>query len=272
MVKKIKRETVTDAVIGHLVDLVASQVWRPGDRLPGELDLARQLGVGRTSVREALKVLQVLGVVTRGNEGTFVSDPLPVGLLDELLRTDATSSRASPAHLYEARRIVEGEIAWLAVQSCDDAAIRDLESIYERMRSLPSDAIDAYLDLDLSFHRRLCEVVGNPILTKMWSVVSGALTDRRREAKLERRTRLPKVESGVHRSIHAPLIDAMKRGDAEAAREVIHVVLGQMEQAFEANPEEEAGPPPPAVADGCNVDSTVVDRPASTPVSMPIRD
>ena len=231
MIQKVKRQTVTDSVIRQLIDLVASGAWPLGGRLPGELELAKQLGVGRTSVREALKALQVLGVLTRGNEGTFVAHTLPIEMLDDLLRVRLTAVGIDAAYLYQARRLLEGEIAWLAAQLRTADDIRELEAIWRRLKSLPAESVDEYLDLDMAFHRRLCGVVGNPILTKMWIIVFDALIDRRQQIRRARQSRIASRDrSGVgYPSIHEPLLQALRSGDADGARSVIHSVLREME-------------------------------------------
>lgn len=237
MLQKVKRQTVTDAVIRQLIDLVASGAWPLGGKLPGELELAKQLGVGRTSVREALKALQVLGVLTRGNEGTFVAHTLPIEMLDDLLRVRLPAVGIDAAYLYQARRILEGEIGALAAQMRTANDIRDLDIIWRQMKSLPSEAVDEYLDLDMAFHRRLCAVVGNPILTKMWIIVFDALVDRREQVRRARQSRIATRQNAhaPYVSIHEPLLHALRHGDADKAREVIHTVLLEMERSVVSN-------------------------------------
>src|SRR5262245_25549515 len=112
----ISRPAITDEIVNRLSRLILDERLRPGDRLPSEYALMSQLGVGRSSLREAIKTLRALGVVdvVNGN-GMFVarggaalgSKPLSWGLL----------MRDSGAReLVDARRLIEGELAALAAE------------------------------------------------------------------------------------------------------------------------------------------------------------
>src|SRR6476469_4925729 len=99
-----------ERIAARLVDEVRSGALAPGERLPGERELARRLGVGRSSVREAIASLQVDGVVvTRPGSGTYVADEPP-------LARDAAAADVSPSALLEARALVEPRIAALAAR------------------------------------------------------------------------------------------------------------------------------------------------------------
>ena len=234
MLKRVRRKSVADSVIEQLMDQIASGAWVEGDRIPAEHELAEMLGVGRTSVREALKAMQVLGLVTRGNEGTYVADVLPLHVLDDRLRLRLSAADLETAHLYEARRVLEGEIARLAAERCVPSDVDELEAVWTQMKDLPLEDLDGYLDLDMTFHTRLCEIAGNPVLTQMWTIAFEAHRARRAQVKRARQLRVS-ASSGRHerpRSTHALLLNALREGHGDDARSVVHEVLSHLEKAM----------------------------------------
>lgn len=213
-----------EQIADRLVDDLRRGVLRPGQRLPGERDLAAQLGVGRASVREALGALAVRGIVeTRPGAGSFVT----ADALERLAASDAMRDKpslpadAGPDALLEARRAIEPEIAALAAQrgageDPDVAALLD-----EMARSAdPRDPEQRrrWSDADRAFHRQLAVVTGNPVLIAvadhLASLMDQPLWQQLRDESIAvpGRTTLQLAE---HRLIAAAIAD----GDAAAARQ-----------------------------------------------------
>src|SRR5690606_11174737 len=109
MLKKVDRVSVADAVIEQLVDLIKRGELQPGDRVPGELELASELGVGRTTIREALKALQYMGLIERDHEGTVVSESALQKAFDRVIQVGVLTSQVDWRQLFQARRALEGE-------------------------------------------------------------------------------------------------------------------------------------------------------------------
>jgi len=195
----------------------------PGERLPGERELAQQLGVGRASVREALGYLQVRGVVeTRRGAGSFVSrdaadaladaDPAPPGL--------ALTADAGPAAVLEAREVVEPGMAALAARSATAGDVERLHALLDRMAGAcdPGDPDQrrVWSDADRDFHRAIATATGNPVLAAVGAhlarVMDQPLWQRLRDdsTSVPGRTTLQLAE---HRLIAAAIAD----GDAAAA-------------------------------------------------------
>ena len=85
-IRPLNRESVTSSIINRLTDLLISGELKPGDKLPTEMELAEQLGVGRNSVREAIKMLSYLGVIEiRRGIGTFVANSMPESVVNPLI-------------------------------------------------------------------------------------------------------------------------------------------------------------------------------------------
>src|SRR6478672_517201 len=153
-----------ERIASRLAEDVRSGALAPGERLPGERELARRLGVGRSSVREAIAALQVDGVVvTRPGSGTYVADAPPVA------RGEDTAADVSPSALLEARALVEPRIAALAAQRAGQGG-RDAES--ERLLDAMESGALPWNDADRLFHLRLAELTANPVLAALAGQIS----------------------------------------------------------------------------------------------------
>ena len=180
-----------------------------GEKLPPERELARRLGVGRASVREALAALQLRGVLeTRPGAGSFV-----VGLPED----DGTlAPDASPSDVLEARLLLEPQVAALAA----GRVTRDAET--ERLL----DAMDAaeaagdragWNDGDRLFHRRLAALTANPVVLTLADHVA-ALMDQPLWQRLRDESVARPGRARIHAAEHRMIYEAVVAGDPAAAR------------------------------------------------------
>jgi DNA-binding FadR family transcriptional regulator len=213
-----------EQIADRLVDDLRRGTLRPGTRLPGERDLAAQLGVGRASVREALGALALRDLVeTRPGAGSFVTaDALERLAAEEAMRdTPSLPADAGPDALLEARRAIEPEIAALAAAhgAGDDPEVAALLDEMERSAD-PRDPEQRrrWSDADRAFHRQLAVATGNPVLLAvadhLASLMDQPLWQQLRDESIAvpGRTTLQLAE---HRLIAAAIAD----GDAAAARQ-----------------------------------------------------
>lgn len=182
----------------------------PGDQLPAERTLADQFQVSRASVREALRTLELLGIVeTRAGGGTFVRQAGPDDLAKPL---QALITRGhSLADVIEFRGIVEPAIAALAATRVKDGQLAELRDLLARQEQKVS-ANQTYVDEDTRFHELIGDAAGNELLTTMLGVIWDVLRASR-EQWLQTNTR-------AHASLeaHRRIYDALARRDADAAR------------------------------------------------------
>ena len=161
----IERSSVAEQVAQKILDMVRTKILRPGDLLPTERDLATLLQVSRPSVREAVRGLQILGVLkVRHGSGITVSALEASDLLGPLQYLITLDARNLDT-LYEARVLVDGGIASLAAQRISDQALTRLQQRVEQQRDLVMDPV-AFRASDLEFHRIIMEAAGNPFLLK----------------------------------------------------------------------------------------------------------
>ncbi len=131
--------------------------------MPSERELADQLGVGRPSIREAMRALEVMGYIEiRQGKGMFVAEPTQsekrVKILQSMLREDAYV-----VDLLEVREIFEPQIAFLAAQSATDVDIAEMEKIIERMEK-HAKAGESSVDDNIDFHLAIAKSVDNQVL------------------------------------------------------------------------------------------------------------
>lgn len=213
----------------QIADLIASHIksgeFAAGSYLPAERDLAHQLGVSRSSVREALIALEVTGLVEiRVGNGVMV---LPhkgdhvKGVLDE----EEDQDYDSPFQLIGARSLLEGEVAALAAKNATPQQIAGIEEMVTRMAEVVNSSQplneDALSEADWLFHMRIAEATGNYVLVEL---VEG-LRKRRfspifRRAEQHFSKRDLKVQTVED---HRAVAEAIRAGNADAAREAMKV-------------------------------------------------
>jgi GntR family uxuAB operon transcriptional repressor len=162
----LKAERLYQKISTLLIGLIKDGTFEQGQALPAERELARQLGVGRSSVREALIALEIAGWVEicTGN-GVFVRQPDAARLEPAL--PDAAFSAAD---LLSARAVIEGEIAGLAAKNGTDG---QREALARAIGMMETQSVDyaAFLDEDKRFHLLISEMTGNPVLTEVVTVL-----------------------------------------------------------------------------------------------------
>src|SRR5690349_16235102 len=143
--------TVNEQVVRHVRDLIVRGQFRPGQRLPTERELVREIGVSRTSVRAGLQALAAKGlVVIRHGAGTFVADGPP--LLDsEPLSVLAALHGFTRSQMFEARRTLEVSIARMAAERRTVAQLAAISDAVSAMFATSEDP-QAFLVADIRFH------------------------------------------------------------------------------------------------------------------------
>ncbi|MCX5496023.1 FadR/GntR family transcriptional regulator [Kaistia dalseonensis] len=162
----IERSSVAEQVAKKLLDLVRTKNLKPGDQLPPERELATLMQVSRPSVREALRGLQILGVLkVRQGGGIYVTSLEASDLLGPL-QLLITLNEENVNALYESRRLIDGAIGRMAAERISDADIDRLKNLLIVQRDLLADPIGFRVS-DVEFHRTISEATGNPFLVRV---------------------------------------------------------------------------------------------------------
>ncbi|RII20289.1 HTH-type transcriptional regulator LutR [Streptomyces sp. YIM 130001] len=219
-----QKGTVTQRAIEEIKAMIAEGRLEPGQRLPTERELAVRLGISRSSMREAIRALTVIGVLqARHGSGIYVTQ-LEAGDLLETFGVVADLSRGPRlVELLEVRRVLESTAAALAAARITDAQLCVVEDHLLAMNA--TDDPEEILAHDLDFHRAVSAAAGNATMAAMLEGLSSRTFRARvwrgyQEAGAFERTRRE------HARIHA----ALKSRDPEAARAAAAAHVGEVEQ------------------------------------------
>jgi GntR family transcriptional repressor for pyruvate dehydrogenase complex len=220
---------LTMQVVEHVRGLIDRGELHPGDRLPPERELARSLKISRSSLRSGIGFLSAMGVLkSRHGAGTFVSSG-PAALDSQSLSVLGSLHHFLPWQMFEARLVLEANIAALAAERATDEHIAELaEEVTEMYAAL--DDPHEYLIHDVRFHRTIAKAAGNPILGALMETIASNLYDNRR---LTVDNALDLKESAeMHREIYR----AIRSHNPPQARRAMeeHLNLARMSQAAEA--------------------------------------
>lgn len=192
--------------------------WPIGSKLPGETTLAKELGIGRSTVREALRSLAGAGLVQpRQGAGVFVIATEPVADWPTRLR------RAAVSDVYEVRMLVEVQAARLAATRRTDEDITAMRAALEGRRATASASDAAFIDADIALHAAVVAAARNPVLTDLFAEFAPVL----REGLLNLLDLIDvRTEETNHGdAAHAALVQAVEAMDAEEAARVAQTEL-----------------------------------------------
>ena len=169
---------LTMQVVDYVRGLISSGTLHPGDRLPPERELARELKISRSSLRAGIGFLSAMGVLkSRHGAGTFVSSG-PPSLDSSSLTVLGALHNFLPWQMWEARQVIEASVAGFAAERATDEHIAELaEKVAELYASV--DDPHQYLVHDIRFHRTIARAAGNPILAALMETISANLYDMR---------------------------------------------------------------------------------------------
>jgi len=173
--KKLNSESVVQRVINCLTDAMLNKQLRPGDKIPTEMELAESLGVGRNSIREAVKILVYLGVLEiRRAEGTFVCEGFSESMIDPMIYGIILDKSDSYENLMELREMVEAGVVQLAMSKYNDEDMKNLEEKLAVMKTEIEKGpvnIKAAFEADNDFHDAVSQMGHNPLMDKINRVV-----------------------------------------------------------------------------------------------------
>ena len=170
---------VTERVVRHVGRLLQRGELKPGDRLPTERDLAREVAVSRHSVRVALQLLTAIGIVrSRQGAGTFIQEG-PPRLGGELLRLLAALHGFTREEMLEARGVLEVDVAGLSAQRATGEQVAAISDEVAAMFASLADPAE-FLVHDMRFHHSIAAGSNSPVLAALVSMVSALVYERRR--------------------------------------------------------------------------------------------
>jgi GntR family transcriptional regulator, transcriptional repressor for pyruvate dehydrogenase complex len=230
----LPRTTLTESAFEQLISYVVNGTWKPGDRIPPERELCQQLGIARTSLREALKAMELVGMLdSRVGDGTFVC-PRSEFLSRPLLWAFTGTDHAELRDIMEARTLIEENLAGLAAERGSEEEIAAIERSVQMMRDC-IDRRESILEADLYFHLAIASAAHNEVLRNAVQLLRNLMRQ-----WLYFKLLMPDVPQIVVKR-HEAVLAAIRRRDAGAARaamrqhldETVRLVSQVMEQRQE---------------------------------------
>jgi GntR family transcriptional repressor for pyruvate dehydrogenase complex len=219
----IARRKTYELVADRLAGLIGDRSLRAGDQLPTERELTESFAVGRSSIREALRMLESQGVIMPASGGAFVV-ATPANPLHSSLRLLLSIDEVQIHEVFELRLMLECEAAALAATRRSSEHLEGMDRATEAMSvSLAQGESGSFIDADLRFHLAVAEAAGNRLLVHTMHAVREAI-------RLALSTVFPIPGSPVHAvEEHHAVRAAIADGDAGAAREAMRAHLVRVE-------------------------------------------
>jgi GntR family transcriptional regulator, transcriptional repressor for pyruvate dehydrogenase complex len=221
--RAVRKTRVSEEIIGQVRDLITSGRLKVGDRLPAERELATTLQVGRSTVREAIRAMESLGILeARPGEGTFlVSNPSEQR--PDPVTANAFKSWENQRKLFEVRMVIEPDLAALAARRASFEQIVKMRNILEEQDALVKRG-ETGIKSDTAFHFLLAEAAGNDVLVRIMDSLMSLLHETR-EATLHTGGR--SVRSMKQ---HRTILRAIEARDPVAAERRMREHISEMEQ------------------------------------------
>ncbi|HKC28605.1 MAG TPA: FadR/GntR family transcriptional regulator [Jatrophihabitans sp.] len=215
--KPVRRVRAYEAMVEQVENAIRQGDLMPGDRLPSERELITQFQLSRSTIREALRVLESKGLVRsrpadkRGVE-VLAFSTLP---LSESINSLVQLERLTLPELIFFRMLVEGALAGLAAQLRTDENLEALRASIENMRQASAADRDTYTAADVAFHDTISDIAGNRMLIVCNQVVRASVQNLIAEKIASGKRRRAQMLEAVQR--HVALYEAIKDGDAPRA-------------------------------------------------------
>ncbi|MBB6696577.1 FadR/GntR family transcriptional regulator [Clostridium algidicarnis] len=213
----IKNTKVYEQVIEQIKQMVDDGTLKKGDKLPSERDLVEQLNVSRASIREALKALEVIGLIDcKQGEGNYIKTSFEDNLF-EPLSIMFMLEESDPESIWELRKIMEVEAAGLASKRINNKDLKELKELTERFLDLDNEEIHA--EIDKKFHYKIAKCCGNiliyNILKTLSNLVDHFIKDIRKSILVDKGNK--EILFSQHHNIYL----SMESHDSKAARKAM---------------------------------------------------
>lgn len=224
MYRVVRTSRLYEQIVRQIEQSVLKGTLKTGDQLPSERELAQQLRVSRTAVREAVKALCQKGLVeVHSGQGTFITDGTSQAARQSFDLMVKVGQQESSEHLVQLRLLLEPGIAALAAERMQAehlSVLHDTIAVMDRAQKSPA----AYIEADLDFHLALAEAAANPLILSLIDSIVGLLR--------EQRIKIFNVKGGPERGqiYHRRILQAMEKRDPEMARTAMGDHLEQVRQ------------------------------------------
>jgi|YNPMSStandDraft_1061717.scaffolds.fasta_scaffold05505_1 GntR family transcriptional repressor for pyruvate dehydrogenase complex len=210
----INRESVVNIVVDKIKEKLLNGEIKPGDKLPSEVELSEKLGVGRPSIREAIKMLKALGIVeVKHGDGTYIAKSINENAINPLIFS-LIFQHGDSRDLLELRNFFEVGYTKLAIEKMNDDDLRNIEEALERHEeAVISERFDELGDREIEFHRAILNATKNPLVIRIGYTILELL-----KPSIERTTKI-----FAKRAVedHRRIFEAIKEKDPVKVEEAI---------------------------------------------------
>jgi GntR family transcriptional repressor for pyruvate dehydrogenase complex len=215
------RVDLVQNVVTVLSDQIISGQLAPNQPIPPEGQLSQQMGVSRTVIREAMRILVTRGLVEVAHGTLPRVKPVDSSHVIDSLSTFLQRADHSLLHLLEVRRLLETAIAAMAAERATPEQIVAMEETNRQL--VEAETLDQQIDVDLRFHALMAEATKNPVFGILLDPLAHLM-------RLSRKTTLSHTGVARAASDHHEILSAIRRGDPEAARSAMLDHLARAEQ------------------------------------------
>lgn len=225
MFQPVRKKRIYEEIVSKIKGMIEEGRLRSGDQLPTERELSEAFRVSRSSVREALRALESQGLLaSRQGNGTFVTQQ-PSELIVADLASAILNEKDYKAELFEMRRLIEPQLAFLAAERATPDDIAEMERLLENQEDCISRG-EPGADLDRTFHDLLADATKNTILIRTMETIMESLAESR-DKYLQTEGR-PEISLAGHREI----LSAVRAGDRELAARIMREHLEDVEDSL----------------------------------------
>jgi GntR family transcriptional repressor for pyruvate dehydrogenase complex len=222
-VRQVRKTKVYHEIVDQIKELITEGRIKPGDRLPPERELAELFKASRNSVRDAIRVLEQMGLIeSRQGDGTYVRTLSPEELAEPLALC-LLQSRTQMGELWEVRRVLEPALAESAAARITEEELDELESVLDAQRQKVQAGFIG-LEEDAAFHQGIAEAARNAVMLRVMDTLVDLLRQSR-ERSLQQRNRPIYSHAG-----HVRILAALRRRDPVAARAEMLQHLREIEE------------------------------------------
>lgn len=220
LLKPLGRATLPQEIVAAIAKLIMRRLWRPGDRIPPEKELAARFNVGRSTIREAIKSLVIFGVIdSRPGDGSFIREPQS-DLLSGAFQWGMLLTERNLGDLVDARVLIEGECAARATALGDPDLGARLLRIVDRMRE-EQHRPQQFMKLDNKFHAEIAAAAGNALYLSLSNTIQSLVSVWYSETFRLEPTKAATIAE------HSAIASAIQARDERAARQAMrqHVLI-----------------------------------------------
>lgn len=225
-IKPLKKESLSEFVVAQMKTLIIKGELKKGDKIPGERELSERFEVSRASIREAMTVLSMQGLVNRTNAGTVVTSDF-IKIIEETQTLKILLEETSYCDVTEARLILEKGMAELAAKHITKSELNLLKKHLDLMEyAAKAENMKDFVSADIAFHRQIAMASRNSVLFSLYNSIIFLLFKAQTQVAYEKG--VMEESAKYHRNIY----EALKNSDAELAGKEMYDHLIDIKKRF----------------------------------------